>query len=84
MLFRSEAPYGAHPSQCFGCYDYDGQFYLAYDKASRTQEAFDAFLQEYVTDCGNHSAYLDKLGASRLLALRVQPGLGYVPGLKRH
>ena len=79
-----EAPYGAHPSQCFGCYDYDGQFYLAYDKASRTQEAFDAFLQEYVMDCGSHGAYLDKLGASRLLALRVQPGLGYVPGLKRH
>lgn len=78
-----EAPYGAHPSQCFGCYDYDGQFYLAYDKASRTQEAFDAFLQEYVINCADHSAYLDKLGASRLLALRVRPGFGYVPGLKR-
>lgn len=78
-----EAPYGAHPSQCFGCYDYDGQFYLAYDKASRIQETFDAFLQEYVMDCADHSAYLDKLGASRLLALRVQPGFGYVPGLKR-
>lgn len=77
------APYGAHPSQCFGCYDYDGQFYLEYDKASRTQEGFDAFIQEYITDCPGHSDYLDRLGASRLLGLQIQPGVGYVPGLKR-
>ncbi len=76
-------PRGAHPSQCFGCYDYDPQFFLAYDQASRTQEAFDAFLQEYVTDCPTHADYLDKLGASRLLALDVKPGCGYVPGLRR-
>lgn len=29
------APYGAHPSQCAGCYDYDGPFYQEYDRASR-------------------------------------------------
>lgn len=78
-----EAPYGAHPSQCFDCYDYDGQFYLTYDKVSRTQEDFDAFIREYVTDCPDHSAYLDKIGAEHLLSLRVKPGFGYVPGLKR-
>lgn len=76
-------PYGAHPSQCFGCYDYDSQFYIAYDKASHTQEMFDAFMKEYVLDYPDHSAYLDHLGASRLLGLGVTPGVGYVPGLKR-
>ena len=78
-----EAPYGAHPSQCFGCYDYDGQFYLAYDKVSRTQEDFDAFLREYVENCPDHSTYLEKIGVEHLLSLRVKPGFGYVPGLKR-
>lgn len=78
-----EAPYGAHPSQCFGRYDYDSRFYRDYDKASRTQEDFDRFICEYVEKCPSHAAYLDKLGASRLLGLRVQPGVGYVPGLKR-
>lgn len=78
-----EVPYGAHPSQCFGQYDYDGMFYIAYDRASRTQEDFDTFLQEYVFDCQDHDSYLDKIGASRLLSLRVRPGLGYVPNLKR-
>jgi len=76
-------PCGAHPSQCFGYYDYDSQFYLAYDKASHTQEGFDAFLKEYVLDCQDRDAYLDHIGASHLLGLRVTPGIGYVPGLKR-
>ena len=31
-------PHGAHPSQCYGCYDYDNPFYVMYDKASKTQE----------------------------------------------
>lgn len=78
-----ETPRGAHPSQCFGCYDYDGLFYGMYDQVSRTQEKFDQFLKEYVIDCPTHSDYLDKIGAARLLNLNVKPGYGYVPGLKR-
>lgn len=77
------APRGAHPSQCFDCYDYDSQFYLEYDKASKTQEDFDRFIEKYVEDCPTHAEYLDRIGASRLLALNVKPGYGYVPGLKR-
>ena len=77
------APYGAHPSQCFGHYDYDGGFYTEYDNASRSQKGFDAFLEEYVTSCPTHEAYMDHLGASRLALLHAQPGCGYVPGLKR-
>jgi len=77
------AVYGAHPSQCFGCYDYDSAFYLEYDKASRTQEAFDGFIQKYVDGCPTHEVYLDKVGAARLTNLSVQPGYGYRPGLKR-
>ena len=77
------APYGAHPSQCFGYYDYDSRYYREYDTASRTREDFDAFINTYVTNCPDNTAYLDAIGASRLAALRVQPGTGYVPGLKR-
>ena len=77
------AAYGAHPSQCFGCYDYDSEFYLHYDKVSRTQAEFDAFIQEYVDGCPAHVDYLNKIGAGRLTQLAVQPGYGYRPGLKR-
>lgn len=77
------AAYGAHPSQCFGFYDYDSQFYRKYDKVSRSQEDFDGFIREYVDDCPTHGAYLDKIGADHLLSLAVNPGYGYRAGLKR-
>ena len=42
-----------------------------------------AFLDEYIYGTKDHNEYLDKLGASHLLGLRVKSGYGYVPGLKR-
>lgn len=78
-----EAPFGAHPSQCFGYYDYDGMFFVDYDEISRTQEAFDEFITEYVDECPTNEDYLNKIGTSRLFALRVHEGYGYVRGLKR-
>ncbi len=77
-------PQGAHPSQCFGYYDYDPAFYTEYDKASHTQEGFDQFIKEYVYDVKDHDEYLDKIGASHLNHLRITPGAGYRVGLKRH
>jgi glutaconate CoA-transferase subunit A len=76
-------PYGAHPSQCFGMYDYDSRFYIQYEKASRTQEDFEIFMRENVYDCPLHDDYLNKWGAAELLKLQVVEGCGYVPGLKR-
>ncbi|MFK4785377.1 glutaconate CoA-transferase subunit A [Fusobacterium sp. MFO224] len=70
-------PYGAHPTQCYGYYDYDNNFLKLYDRVSKTQEDFDAFIQEWVYDVPNHEAYINKLGASRLVDLNIVPGLGY-------
>lgn len=74
--------YGAHPSQCCGRYDYDAAAFREYDKASRTQEGFDAFTAEYI--CKDHEAYLAKLGEERLQALRVDPVCGYARNLRRN
>ncbi|MDR3331047.1 MAG: hypothetical protein LBT08_00320 [Synergistaceae bacterium] len=76
-------PYGAHPSQCFGLYDYDSRFYIQYEQASRKQKDFDAFIQKYVRDCPTHGDYLDKWGAASLLNLKVVEGYGYKPGVPR-
>jgi len=73
-------PYGAHPSQVYGCYDYDIGFYMDYDRAGKTDESFRAFLGEWVYGCPDHRAYLDKLGATRLLDLKIVPGFGYHVG----
>ncbi len=70
-------PYGAHPSQCYNYYDYDNPFLREYDVASKTQEDFEAFIQKWVYDVKDHKEYLNKLGATRLIDLKVVPGLGY-------
>lgn len=77
------APFGAHPSQCTNYYDYDGMFFRMYDKASGDDELFKQFLDEWVYGVKDQNEYIDKLGAARLTNLRVKPGYGYVPGLKR-
>ena len=71
------APFGAHPTQCSEYYDYDKRFLFDYDAAGKTAESFDAFLQKWVYGVKDHGTYLDKLGASRLLALKTVPGFGY-------
>lgn len=76
-------PYGAHPSQCAGYYDYDSQAMRSYDVISRTQEDFDKFITEYVDECPENGQYLDKIGASHLVTLKVDHEFGYRPGLKR-
>ena len=76
-------PYGAHPSQCYGFYDYDPKALIAYDKASRTQEAFERYVQDYVYAFPDHQAYLNAIGTEQLASLRVDTEMGYVKGLKR-
>ena len=75
-------PFGAHPSQVFNYYDYDREFLMMYDKMTRDDESFDEFLKEWVFDVKDHEQYLEKLGISRLMDLRVIKGLGYVPSAK--
>lgn len=70
-------PFGAHPTQCSECYDYDKRFLFDYDEAGKSAESFDRFLQEWVYGVKNHHGYLDKLGTSRVLALKTVPGIGY-------
>lgn len=70
-------PYGAHPSQVHGFYDYDKEFYLDYDRAGKSDEAFQRWLQDWVYGVKDHTDYLQKLGVGRLLGLKNVPGFGY-------
>lgn len=73
-------PYGGHPSQVYNLYDYDKEFYLDYDAAGKSDEAFQHFLKEWVYDVLDHKGYLEKLGVNRLMDLKVVPGFGYHVG----
>lgn len=74
-------PYGAHPSQCSGYYDYDPEALKEYDLISKTQADFDDYLERTVYV--DHTDYLAAVGAERLKALRVDSTRGYVVNLKR-
>ncbi len=76
-------PYGAHPTQCYDYYDYDNAFLKAYGAASKTEEDFKAFLDEWVSSLKSHEEYLDKVGASRLTKLKVTPGFGYAADVSK-
>jgi acyl CoA:acetate/3-ketoacid CoA transferase alpha subunit len=73
-------PYGAHPTGVYGYYDHDAAHLAEYYEASRTEEGTRAYFRKYVDDAPDHDAYLDKIGVSRLMHLRVDPALGYVRG----
>ena len=54
-----------------------------YDKVSKTDEDFAAFMKEWVYDVPDHDAYLNKLGATRLIKLHAVPGLGYAKDMTK-
>lgn len=77
-------PWGAHPSQCYGRYDYDSRFYWDYDEASKTQDGFDRFMARTILAAKDHNDYLDDIGRTRLAQLtNLRMHAGYVPGIVR-
>lgn len=66
-----ELPYGAHPGACPARYSYDRphlEMYAELAKEGRTDE----YLRDFVFGPRDHAAYLDKIGAGRLMALRTE------------
>ena len=63
-------PWGAHPSYVQGAYDRDNRFYRDWDPISRTAEATEAWLREWVHGVDDRAGYLEKLGPDRIAALR--------------
>jgi glutaconate CoA-transferase subunit A len=55
-------PGGTHPAPLQGYYGRDHAFYDEYAAASRTNEQLLDWLDEWVHDCQNRAAYLEKLG----------------------
>lgn len=78
-----ELPYGAHPTALFGHYDNDPWWFRDYLAASKTEESFRAWLQDWVFNTGDHKGYVDKVGSKRLEYLSSYPEKGYNPNIRR-
>jgi glutaconate CoA-transferase subunit A len=67
-----EEPWGAHPSYSQGYYDRDNQYYIDYEKNTRTPEEHDSFLQEWVFSVSDRKEYLKHLGSERMVGLKTK------------
>ena len=63
-------PYGAHPSYVQGAYDRDNRFYLDWDAITRDEDEIQAWLRDWVHGVDGRAAYVEKLGADRIAALK--------------
>jgi len=76
-------PYGAHPTACRFFYDYDPAFLTDYRGAARDDQAWTAFLDEWVYGLADHDEYMAKVGAGQLARIKADPVRGYAIGLDR-
>ncbi len=65
-------PWGAHPSPVQGYYNRDHRYFHEYHQSTRTQEGFQQWLEEWVLQVADRTAYLAKLDASRKRDLEVK------------
>lgn len=66
-------PFGAHPSFAQGHYDRDNAFYRDWDPIGRDPARLSAWLDEWVLGLDGRAAYLDRMGAEAIEALRPEP-----------
>ena len=78
-----KVPYGAHPTGCYGFYDYDPHHLNLYKKAAGDDVLFKEYLDEWVYGVASHKEYLAKVGHEDLLKIKADPTIGYAPGLER-
>jgi glutaconate CoA-transferase subunit A len=76
-------PYGAYPTACYRCYDYDPVYLNEYRSCSNTSESHAAYLQRMIYGVCDHAALMAKIGSERLAMIKADPESGYASGLDR-
>lgn len=74
-----EAPYGSHPVGFYAAgipglrsYANDYDWIALHRDAARDEDAYAAFVEEWVLGVGSHEGYVEKLGSERLEALHAE------------
>ncbi len=76
-------PYGAYPTACYGCYDYDPIYLNRYKKTAPDDESHRAYLEEFVYGTATHTQLMEKIAPEQLQAIRADERTGYATGLDR-
>ena len=78
-----KVPHGAHPTACFGFYDYDPKHLIFYKKVAGDDSLFQEYLDEWIYSMNSHEEYIEKIGPTQIQKIKANPVLGYAPGLDR-
>lgn len=72
-----EVPWGAHPTEVLGYYNFDSAMYGLFNQADSTADGLQAWMAEWVYGCQDRTAYLEhymnKFGSSALNSLKAKP-----------
>jgi glutaconate CoA-transferase subunit A len=73
-----EAPYGAHPTSMFKCYDHDEDHLRLWVSKARTEKGAMEYVEEWILGCHDHFEYLERVGGfKRLQEIKADSLLGY-------
>ena len=70
-----EEPWGSYPEYMAGYYDRDWKYFTWYYEATKTEEGFNSFLEEWVYGVKSWKEFLAKIGEARLNELKAGPWL---------
>lgn len=71
-----EEPWSSYPDYVPGYYDRDWKYFPVYYEATKTEEGFNRFLEEWVYGVKSRKEYLAKIGQARLNELKAEPWQG--------
>ena len=76
-------PYGAYPTACYRCYDYDPVFLKRYAELAADDRAYTAYIDRHIRGTADHTAFLESTAPGGLEAIRADPASGYARNLDR-
>ncbi|MDM8548895.1 CoA-transferase [Desulfobacterales bacterium HSG2] len=76
-------PFGAYPTACYRCYDYDPAYLSDYRKFASDDPLFETYLDKFVRSVKDHQGLLDLIGKERIETIKADPRTGYAANLDR-
>jgi glutaconate CoA-transferase subunit A len=77
-------PYGAYPTACYGCYDYDPACLLNYTKYAKDDRLHGEYLRKFIHGTKDHEAFIIMNGGSEKIGkIKADFETGYAVNLAR-
>jgi glutaconate CoA-transferase subunit A len=76
-------PFGAYPTACYGCYDYDPDYLNAYGRLAQDEERYQDYLKRMIHGTMDHAGFLSLQPPHTLDRIKADPAIGYARGLNR-